>query len=70
MNKITNYEGNMQKLTEILDKLSADDITLDETISLYSEAADIIAETNGILEDAQLKIDEISAKMPLSEAEQ
>lgn len=70
MNKITNYEGNMQKLNEILDKLSADDITLDETISLYSEAADIIAETNGILENTQLKIDEISAKMPLLETEQ
>lgn len=69
MNKTESYEENMQKLQKILDRLSSEDITLNETILLYSEAADIINETNEILESAQLKIEEIAAKISLPETE-
>ena len=48
---------------EILDKLSSEETPLSESLSLYAQAAELIAFCDETLKQAQIQIDEIDAKL-------
>lgn len=57
------YESASAQLDEILEQLANDETTLDDALKLYAKAAELIAFCNETLAGAQLKVDEISAKL-------
>ncbi|HAN44483.1 MAG TPA: exodeoxyribonuclease VII small subunit [Ruminococcaceae bacterium] len=50
------FEQAMKRLEEIAGNIQLNDITLDESVKLYSEATQLIAFCNGKLENAKLQI--------------
>ena len=53
------FEGAMQELNAILDKLSSEEVTLEETVELYAAATEKIAACDKALKAAQLRIETI-----------
>ncbi|MEE1012333.1 MAG: exodeoxyribonuclease VII small subunit [Acutalibacteraceae bacterium] len=60
MEKI-NYEKSVARLEEITDKLENGNLPLEEMIKLYEEGTTLAAKCSKILDEAQLKITELSA---------
>ena len=60
MEKI-NYEKAVARLEEITDKLENGNLPLEEMIKLYEEGTTLAAKCSKILDEAQLKITELSA---------
>lgn len=54
------FETSLKRLDEILEKLQSQDLSLDEAVSLYKEGMDISLECKKELEEAKLKLSEIS----------
>ncbi len=57
------YETAASELENIFEKMSSEEITLDESLKLYAKAAELIVFCNKALEKAQIKLDEINAKL-------
>lgn len=57
------FETAMSELEDILGKLSDSDISLDESIELYSRAAELIKICNHKLSKATVRIQEIDDKI-------
>lgn len=57
------YEASMQQLEEILVRMSAEDVGLDESIELYAKAAKLIQDCNDMLNDARRRVEEIGVQM-------
>ncbi len=57
------YEKASEKLDEIFEKMSSEEITLEDSIKYYAQAAELIVFCNSALEKAQIKVEEISAKL-------
>ena len=57
MKKGTTFEQAMKRLSEITAQLERGDATLDASLKLFSEGAELLAFCNEKLEDAQLKIE-------------
>ncbi len=57
------FESASKQLDEILQEMENEETGLDKTIELYSKAADLIAFCNKAVNTAQIKIDEINAKL-------
>ena len=55
------FESAIGELEMILDRLSAEGATLDESITLYARAAELIKTCNQALRAAKLRVDEITA---------
>ncbi len=55
-----NFEAKLQKSKELIDKLMNPDITLEESIKIYKEGLESIKEAQKLLEEAKLKVQEIS----------
>ncbi len=60
MEKI-NYEKAVARLEEITDKLENGNLPLEEMMKLYEEGTTLAAKCSKILDEAQLKITELSA---------
>ncbi len=56
------YEQAMKKLEKIVIKLEKGDLPLEETVSLYNEAAKLSGYCTALLENAKTKIQEYSAE--------
>ena len=54
------FEEAMSELETILNKMENEDISLDESLSLYAKAASLIQTCNQQLQDAQIRVDEIN----------
>lgn len=54
-----NFEENMEKLEEIVEKLESGDIPLDDAIKAYTEAMEISKKCNEKLENATSSINKI-----------
>lgn len=57
------FESAGEKLSEILALLEKDDTTLDNSIKLYSQAAELIAFCSDTISKAQIKVDEIDSTL-------
>ena len=66
-----NFEDGLARLQEILRQMQDQITTLDKSVKLYAEAAQLIAYCNTTLEQAKLQIEEIdaavAAKQPAGE---
>ncbi len=60
-NTVSDFEGSMRELEEILEAMSDERATLDESIGLYARAAELIKTSRDKLAAAQLRIEEIDA---------
>lgn len=56
-----NFEDGLVRLQEILRLMQDETTTLDKSVKLYAEAAQLIAYCNTTLEQAKLQIEEIDA---------
>lgn len=56
------YESALKRLQEITEKLDSGSIELDESLKLYEEATQLTALCNSYLENAKLRITELSQK--------
>lgn len=54
-----NFEENLKKSNEILDKLNDKNLPLDESVKLYKEGLKHIEAARQVLEDAKLEIEKI-----------
>ncbi len=57
------YEQKAQRIQTLLEKIQDDATPLAETIRLYAQAADLIADCREMLDNAKLQIEEIDAKL-------
>lgn len=60
-NKIT-FEDNLKELEKIIKKLEGSDCSLDESIELFEKGMKLSAECKRVLDDAEKRIAELSAK--------
>ncbi len=61
--KVLDFETAQKKLEDILHRLSQEDISLDESVQLYAQAAELIAQCAQALKQAELKIQEVDASL-------
>ena len=61
--KAVDFESAQQKLEEILQRLSEDDVPLDESVSLYAKASELIGQCSAALKKAEMKVQEIDASL-------
>ena len=57
------FENASERLDKILAQLSEEETPLDEAITLYAEAAKLIAFCNDTLKNAKLRVEEIDAEI-------
>lgn len=57
---VRSYESALEDLEQILEKLSSDSVTLEESIELYSRAAEQLAFCDKTLKNASLRIETIT----------
>ena len=56
---VRSYEESVAELENILERLSAEDVTLEESIELYAKATEQIVFCDKTLKEAQLRIETI-----------
>lgn len=64
------YENAIKKLEEIVLKLEKGDLALEETIKLYDEATKLSGYCTAMLDNAKLKIEELSEKKETADNEE
>ena len=60
MKKNMKYEEAMKKLEELVLKLEKNDMSLEDTVKVYDEATKLSGYCTALLENAKLKITELS----------
>lgn len=60
---LATFEETMRELEEILDKMSGNDVPLQEGIALYARAAELIKTSHEYLEKAKVQVREIDEKL-------
>ncbi len=63
MKQPKNFEDGIARLEVILDKIGDESTPLNDSLKLYAEAAELVAYCNGVLEKAQLQIEEVDARL-------
>ena len=63
MKKKMDFEAAAAQLDEILEKLSDEKTPLSDSLTLYAQAAELIAFCDETLKQAQIRIDEIDAAL-------
>ncbi|QKF92665.1 MULTISPECIES: exodeoxyribonuclease VII small subunit [unclassified Campylobacter] len=58
--KEDSFESKLIKANEILEKLSKDDLSLEQSVKLHKEGKKLLDEAGEILQNAKLQIKEIS----------
>lgn len=61
--KMPGIEESMKQLEEILTKMSGNEVTLEEGIALYAQAAGLIKNSSEALAKAELEIKEIDKQL-------
>ncbi len=57
---VLSYEEAVAELESILQKLSAEETTLEESLTLYARAAQLIADCNALLKKAELQMETVT----------
>ena len=63
MKKKITFETASEELDQILRELSQEETTLDRSLELYAQAAELVAFCNETLANSQMKIDEITDRL-------
>ena len=61
------FEDALRELEDILQKMGKEETTLDESVAYYARAAELLRQCHVQLQDAQVKIEEISKSLPTEE---
>ena len=61
------FEEGLQRLQDILAKMQDETTTLDQSVKLYADAAQLIQYCNTTLDQAKLRIEEIDASLAQTE---
>ncbi len=56
-----NFEQSINKIDEIIEKISSGEVSLDESVKLFSEGVKLVDKCNESLKKAELKIEELSS---------
>lgn len=70
MKQPKNFEDGISRLEGILDKINDESTPLNDSLKLYAEAAELVAYCNGVLEKAQLQIEEVDARLQSNKAQE
>ena len=70
MSKKQVFEDGLNRIGEITTMLSSGEVSLEESVELYKEAADIAAACRKLLDEAELKIAKISRDFSSVEEEE
>jgi exodeoxyribonuclease VII small subunit len=54
------FEDRLKESKDLIEKLMSQDITLEESIALYKQGLDSLNEAQKMLEEAKLKVEQIS----------
>ena len=57
---VLSYEEAVAELESILQRLSAEETTLEESLTLYARAAQLIADCNALLKKAELQMETVT----------
>lgn len=57
-----NYEEKVRKAKALLEKLSNEELTLEESMKTYKEGLEILQEATKMIEEAKLEYEEISGE--------
>lgn len=57
--KNTTFEGNMQRLEQIVRAMERGDVPLDESLKLFQEGTELVRTCGKMLEDAQLQVEKV-----------
>lgn len=68
--KTFDIEKTLDELDTILIKMNDDETTLDENIELYAQAAKLIQQSHQKLQQAEIKVQEITKEIDFVEDEQ
>ena len=66
MKKPKSFEEGMQRLQELLALMQNENTSLDQSVKLYAEAAQLIRYCNETLNTAKLQIEEIDSSLALA----
>lgn len=55
------FEQSMKRLSEISEKMSAQELPLEESIKLYAEAAELVKFCREYIENAKLRVEQLDA---------
>lgn len=58
--KIPTFEENMQKLEQIVRAMERGDVPLEQSLKLFQEGTELVRKCGKILDEAQLKVKQIS----------
>lgn len=64
------FEEGLQRLQDILAKMQDETTTLDQSVKLYADAAQLIQYCNTTLDQAKLRIEEIDASLARSDIDE
>ena len=53
------FEGNMQRLEQIVRAMERGDVPLEESLKLFQEGTDLVRQCGKLLDDAQLQIQKV-----------
>ena len=53
------FEGNMQRLEQIVRAMERGDVPLDESLKLFQEGTELVRTCGKMLEDAQLQVEKV-----------
>lgn len=57
--KNTTFEGNMQRLEQIVRAMERGDVALDESLKLFQEGTELVRNCGRLLDEAQLQIEKV-----------
>ena len=57
--KNSTFEGNMQRLEQIVRAMERGDVPLDESLKLFQEGTELVRTCGKLLDDAQLQIEKV-----------
>ena len=57
--KNVSFEGNMQRLEQIVRAMERGDVPLEESLKLFQEGTELVRSCNQLLENAQLQVKKI-----------
>lgn len=65
--KENGFDSKMQRIREIADTMQSRQLTLEESISLYQEAQELIKSCHNYLEQAELQVKQVTESGALNE---
>ena len=67
MKKNDSFETKLANIEDIISKLQSQDTSLEDSISLYKQAVELLKDCNNTLKNAELEIEKINSELIVEE---